>query len=218
MNISMILSGGSGSRFGDKLPKQYHRLLGKEIISYSIDALKKSSQTNAILLICDPSYAARLTSEYGVPCIDCGASRNESLKNGLDYIMQEYGGCSNVFITEAARPFLTGELVDAYLENLKDFDAVITAKKITDSLGKKGEAVTYRDDYYLIQAPEAFRFDLLYKNFKADSKITATVQQLPPERKTLEYYGFKFNLKITYPEDMVIAEQLMKLQLSGTEV
>ena len=199
MNISIILSGGAGRRFGNDLPKQYNKLLGREVIEYSINALQKSSQTDDIIILCDSNYIDCLKEKYNIVCITGGISRNESLKKGLDYIKYKYSDCKKVFITEAARPFLTS-------------NAVITTKKITDSLGKRNEAITCRDDYYLIQAPEAFRFDLLYRYFKAESDITATVQQLPSERKVMEYYDFKFNLKITYPEDMIIAEQIMKLK------
>lgn len=212
MNISIILSGGAGRRFGNDLPKQYNKLLGREVIEYSINALQKSSQTDDIIILCDSNYIDCLKEKYNIVCITGGISRNESLKKGLDYIKYKYSDCKKVFITEAARPFLTSNIVDKYLKNLDKFDAVITTKKITDSLGKRNEAITCRDDYYLIQAPEAFRFDLLYRYFKAESDITATVQQLPSERKVMEYYDFKFNLKITYPEDMIIAEQIMKLK------
>lgn len=212
MNISMILSGGVGSRFESDIPKQYNILLEKEIISYSIDAIKGAVESQKIIVLCDCSYSERISKQYDVICVECGNTRNSSLKNGLDYIKTNFPECDRVFITEAARPFLTSRIVDDYFRMLGEYDAVITAQHITDSLGRKNESVTLRDEYYLIQAPEAFRFDMLYDNFKADSNITATVQQLPEERKVREYYDFKNNMKITYPEDLIIAEQLMKLR------
>lgn len=212
MNIAMILSGGSGSRFGSDIPKQYNILNGKEVIGYSIDALKNSNNTDAILAICDSSYKQHLTSKYGIVCVEGGSSRNDSLRRGLEYIKNNYPDCSKVFITEAARPFLTSELVDRYFEFLDEYDGVITTQHITDSLGKFGEKVTLRDKYYLVQAPEAFRFNPIYKGFKADSLITATSQQLPDGCTVMNYFDFKNNIKITYPEDLIIAEQLMKMR------
>ncbi|MGN0614325.1 MAG: 2-C-methyl-D-erythritol 4-phosphate cytidylyltransferase [Porcipelethomonas sp.] len=212
MNISMILSGGVGSRFGSDVPKQYNFLCKKEILSYSVEALKDSAENMGIIVLCDNSYSERLSKQYDVICTECGNSRNSSLKNGLDYIKNNYPECDKVFITEAARPFLTSSIVDDYFGLLDEYDAVITAQHITDSLGRKNESVTLRDEYYLIQAPEAFRFEILYSSFSADSNITATVQQLPESRKVKEYYDFKNNMKITYPEDIIIAEQLMKFR------
>jgi len=212
MNITLILSGGSGVRFGSGTPKQYYMLMGKEVIAYSLDASLKSLLTNKTIIIAGTQYVERLSSTYGVTCIEGGASRNESLKKGLEYIKASYPLCEKVFINEAVRPFLTIEIIDEYYRYLDEYDAVITTQHITDSLGRESEAVTMRDEYYLIQAPEAFRFDLLYQYFSADSPITATVQQLPADRNVMKYYDFKNNMKITYREDLLFAEQLMRLR------
>ena len=210
MDIAIILSGGSGARFGEVLPKQYHMLCGKEVIAYSVEAMQKSSETDAIIIATAPEFAEKLTKTYGVICINSGPTRNGTIKNCLDYIKTEYPACERILINEAARPFITADIADDYLCNLAEYDAVITAQHITDSLGREGEGVTDRSEYYLIQAPEAFRFDCLYRRFKSDSPITATVQQLPLERKVMKNFAFKHNMKITYPEDLHRAEQLMK--------
>lgn len=212
MNISIILSAGSGGRFGSETPKQYALLLGREVISYSVSALKNASLNDLTIIVSGEGSIERLTTLYGAICIRGGASRNASVKRGIDYIQTNYPECRNLFIAEAARPFLTADLVDLYFQYLDTYDAVITAQHITDSLGKLGEYVTPRDMYYLIQAPEAFRFALLSKYFCAESDITATVQQLPENSNVMRYFDFKNNLKITYREDLQIAEQLMKLR------
>ena len=209
INAALILSGGSASRFGNGLLKQYRPLCGKEVIAYSVEAMK-NSQADAIVIVCEPASAERLSETYGADCVAGGKSRNASLKNGLDFIKNNYPNCNKVLINEAARPFLTAELAGLYFNYLDKYDAVITAQHITDSLGCIGEAVTDRSRYYLIQAPEAFRFELLYRHFKADSPITATVQQLPPESSVMKHFEFKNNMKITYMDDLLLAEQLMK--------
>lgn len=210
MNIALILSGGAGSRFGSCLPKPYHMISGKEVIAYSIDALRLSLRVDDIIVICGHEFIEAVSAKYRIACIEGGATRNASLKNGLNYIRQHFPGCKKVFINEAARPFLTIGLVDMYYDYLNEYDAVITTQYITDSLGREGEAVTDRSEYYLIQAPEAFRFDLLYRHFSAESPITATVQQLPVDIRIKKYFDFKHNIKITYKEDLIIAEQIMK--------
>jgi len=211
MNVALILAGGSGARFGGEMPKQYHLLMGKEVIAYSVDALRKSALTETIIIIAGKESIQHLFETYRVTCIEGGASRNASIRNGLDYIKSAYPACRNLFINEAVRPFLTPDLADRYYRYLDEYDAVITAQQITDSLGRDGEAVTNRSEYYLIQAPEAFRFDLLYRNFSADSPITATVQQLPAERRVMKYFDFRHNMKITYREDLLHAEQIMRM-------
>lgn len=212
MNIALILSGGMGVRFGKDTPKQYQILVGKWVIAYTIEALKASTEIDKIIAVTSDNYLTTLTDQYKIESVICGNSRNESLRRGLEYINANYPNCDKVFINEAARPFITSELVDKYVKLLGEYDAVITAKHITDSLGKEGQHITDRSQYYLIQAPEAFRFRLLYENFQADSPITATVQQMPPESKVYRNFDFRNNLKITYPEDLELAEFLMRCQ------
>lgn len=212
MNIGIILAGGIGSRFKSKKPKQYMKLNGKEVIEYSVNAFKKSKEISDIICVVDkPTLSeGRIEKKYGIKCVLGGDTRNESLKNALDYINNIFGSVNKVFIHEAARPFIKAELIDKYLNLLEDFDAVVTAVEITDSLAKKNGENSDRSEYHLIQAPECFRFKSIYEDFKAESEITSTSHQLSKDRKINYFYDFGTNLKITYPNDLFLAEQIMK--------
>lgn len=212
-NIGLLLSGGTGTRFNSELPKQYTLLNDKEVISYSINAFKKSVLLDDFIVVAGfPEINSGVLSEkYQVKAIHGGDARNKSLMNGLKYIEEHYPSCENIFIHEAARPFLTSEIIDRYLHQLNcGYDAVITTQKITASLGSDDEWVVDRSRYYLIEAPEAFNFRLLLKYFNADSPITATVQQLPDSIKLMKYFDFPNNLKLTYQTDVPVMEALMK--------
>ena len=65
-NIIMITAGGVGQRFGQPIPKQYLLLNGRPVISYVIDACRKSVKADAVLVVADPSYHDMLKREYGV--------------------------------------------------------------------------------------------------------------------------------------------------------
>lgn len=209
-NIGILLAGGSGSRFGGDAPKQYLKLGGKELIAYSIAAFRAAQRADELLVVAQPEHHAALADAYGVRCVAAGESRNASLKSALVYIEARCKCCENVLVHEAARPFLTAEIVDAYFAALVAYDAVITAQHVTDSLGSCDAHVVDRSRYYLIQAPEAFRFKLLAAHFSADSPITATVQQLPADCRVKRNYDFRLNHKITYPEDLLLAEALLQ--------
>ncbi len=211
MNIGVILSGGNGSRFGSEIPKQYLKLNGSAVIEYSFRAFADSSMLDACIVMVSPNYYnERLWYEkYNIVPVLGGDSRNASLKKAIDYIAENYPTCKKIFIHEAARPFLTAAIIDDYINKLEEFDAVITTKKITDSLGSVKEWYVNRDDYFLIQAPEAFLYTKLRDSFKEESLITATVQQLPEKSKVYHNFSFVNNLKITYPEDLIIAEKIM---------
>lgn len=209
-NIAFILAGGNGSRFGSHTPKQFLPLAGREMLSYSVEALQNARLCDGLFIVCPAGEQAALEARYRIPCIAGGDTRNRSLYYGLLHIQKTFEKCQNVFIQEAARPMLTSSLVDHYFTLLEDYDSVITAAHISDSLGKYGQQITLRDEYYLIQAPEAFRFRLLFSHFDAESPVTATVQQMPKNSKMLRYFDFPENIKVTYPEDFLVAEYLIK--------
>lgn len=214
MNIGVILAGGVGSRFGSSVPKQYQLLLGKEVIAYSVDALKKCNLISKVIVIASSEQLPRLRKNYGVEVVEGGKTRNQSLYNGLQYINKNYD-CDNVIILEAARPMVTSNIVAAYLYKLDSYDAVITGKKITDSLGCFKTHYVNRDDYYLIQAPEAFRFKLLFESFDQNSEITATNQQLPESSALYINFDFEDNYKITYHGDLRFCEDILKRRNNG---
>lgn len=217
-NIGVILSGGSGSRFGGKVPKQYCILNGREVIRYTIEALRQSDMIQEIVIVMDQKeYLENSLQIHSVHRIIGGDTRNASLYHALTYIKMKWPDCEKVLIHEAARPFLKKEIVDTYLEKLDTVDAVITTQHITDSLGRTGQHVVDRNEYYLIQAPEAFRFQLLYENFSPESTITATSQQLPEGAAVEHYYDFENNMKITYPKDLYLAEHCMRMEKEDEE-
>ncbi len=212
-NIGIILGGGIGNRFESDIPKQFHLIDGKEILWYSVEAFRQSEKCDAFLIVCVKDLCDRVASQYSIDCIAGGSSRNESLYNGLCYIANKFPNCKNVFIHESARPMLTPKIIDNYFQSLDTYHSVITASHISDSLGQYGHKVTMRDDYYLIQAPEAFRFKELFENFNPQSPITATVQQMPQECSILKCFELKHNIKITYPHDLMLVEYLISSTL-----
>lgn len=213
-NIGIILAGGLGRRFNGNIPKQYMKLNGKEIITYSIEAFERSNELDDfICVVNEEEYLEKnIENKYNVKCIKGGNTRNESLYNAILYISENYPDCDKVIIHEAARPFIKYNIVNEYLSLLDKYDAVITTVKITDSIGLVSGQAVDRSKYHLIQAPEAFWLKDLKNNFSPTSDITATVHQLPSNLKVYNNYDFKFNLKVTYPEDLFIAEQLIKLR------
>lgn len=212
MNVGIILAGGIGSRFKNNKPKQYMKLNGKEVLQYSINAFSQASLIDKYICVVDHDTFLENTiqDKFGLVCVKGGSTRNESIKNALNFIFETYSNVNAVFIHEAARPFITSEVIDKYIRTLSGYDAVITAIEITDSLGKKTGETVERSDYHLIQAPECFLFDTLYRDFKAESDITSTSHQLSAGSKVKYLYDFSGNIKITYPEDLFLAEQMLK--------
>ena len=210
MNCGIVLSSGTGDRFGTTLPKQYNTINGSTVISYSIDALLQSDMIQKVIVTIDSQYQELIPNDERIECIEGGDTRNKSLKAALNHIKRTME-CDNVIILEAARPMITRDIIDQYLRILEDgWDAVITGQRITDSLGCFDFKTVDRSRYYLIQAPEAFVFKKLNDYFDEYSPITATNQQLPGDSKVFINFDFKDNYKITYPEDLKMIENRMR--------
>lgn len=210
MNIAVVLAGGVGNRYGGNIPKQYLKLKGKEVLWYAISAAKNSRTIDKVIVVCDKAYQERIASGYGVEVCDGGSTRNLSVFSALQYVVKCGYDCEKIIFLDSARPLIKSELIDDYIEKLDEFDCVITGQKIVDSLGKYGVRYVNREDYYLIQTPEACNFGLLVSSFDKDSDKTA-ICQLMPEDSTL-YVSFKMknNMKITYNGDLEYIEQFME--------
>lgn len=208
-NIGVILSGGKGVRAGGNMPKQYHKVCGKMIIEYVVEAFKESNYTDVVIIAAEECWHEEL-NRLGCICISGGLERNDTIQNVIDYVKENIPTCKKILFHDAARPRITSRYIDECFTLLDSYEAVITTAHITDSLGKKHSRPIDRSNYYLIQTPEAFQFDILEQCFTKDSEWTAIVQQLPEQSSVFCNYNFAGNLKITYPNDFEYFQQMIE--------
>jgi 2-C-methyl-D-erythritol 4-phosphate cytidylyltransferase len=207
-NIIMITAGGVGARFGSSVPKQYIEVNGRQVISYVIEACKRSQEADAILVVAHPTYHKELVEKYDINVASSGEELNVTKRNGMDFI-REHSACEKLVVVDAVRPMVTTDVLDSFFRRLDEYDAVACARKITDSLGRYGEWVVNREEYYTLSAPEGFRFSLLDQHFKADSPYTESIQQLPPTSKVYLDFNVPYFDKLTYPEDLVRLQHML---------
>lgn len=208
MNIVCILAGGIGNRFGSPVPKQYHLIQGRPVIEYVIDAAVKSS-ADEVLVVADAERIDELERKYGVIAIRGGKNRNRSIGNAISYISRQYA-CDKIILVDAVCPLVRADLFDLYFSYLNEYSAVFTAGEITTSLARADGAPVNRREYYLIESPDAYRFDLLQRSFDPDSLYTTPLHMLPREARIKYYFDFKEYMKVMYPHDLAVAEALMK--------
>lgn len=211
-SIGIILAGGVGNRFKGDKPKQYYQINGKEMIWYSIDAFLRASSLDDFVVVVDETEFAngRIEREYGVKTVVGGKTRNHSLKNALDYIAKHYPDCGKFIENNAACPLITPRVINEIIELLDRYDYVQCTYRITDALGSYTERLVNREDYFLIQSPDAYRFPLLYACFDPDNPIGHPAVQLPAEAEGYNYFDFQPNYKVTYHEDLRIVEMLLE--------
>lgn len=208
MNVGIVLAGGVGSRFGSNTPKQYQMINDKEVIAYVIDAFRHSSLTDEILIVANEHYVEYLQDKYNLTTIKGGVERNETVFNAICFVEEHYGTDAKVIFADSARPMLTPEYVDKVFVLLDKYDAVITVAKITDSLFELGNSLVDREQYRLVQTPEAFKLQAL-NGFNKNGSATAILEQCK-SNKLYFCDELKNNFKITYPQDLLVAGALLK--------
>ena len=216
-NIGIVLAGGIGQRFGGDRPKQYYLIRGKEMIAYSIELFRAAKTIDDFVVVLNPEEfeSGRIAGQYGVRTVCGGRTRNHSLKNALDYIAREFPDCERIIENNAACPLTKPETIDEYIGLLGDYDFVQTTLKITDALGSYTDRTVDRENYFLIQAPDAYRFGLLRKHFDPDHPNGHPAAQLPDSAKGYNAFAGGRVFKVTHPDDIRIVECLMDERTGG---
>lgn len=208
MNIICVLAGGVGNRFGSALPKQYHLINGRPVLSYVLDAAIKS-KADEIIVVCEESRIRETTKSFGVTAIEGGITRNHSIGNALKYISSNME-CEKIMLIDGVCPLIRSDLIDSYFDDLTDHDAVFTTFEISTGLARKDKEPVNRDDYMLLGSPDAYRFDVLKNCFDPDSEANSPLQLLPKESSVCYRYDFSDYIKIVYPHDLAAAGALIE--------
>jgi len=218
-NYVIIVAGGSGSRMQSSLPKQFLLLNGKPVLMHTIEAFEQSAFKSSIILVLPEAYHTywqQLIEEYSfsIPhqLVTGGETRFHSVKNGLDLITDTE---ALVAVQDAVRPLVSSSIIDEAYRCAAEHGTAVVAVKSRDSIRqvRDGKSVSLiRDEIYLVQTPQTFRASLLRKAYEQpfDTRFTddaSVVEQYGAEIKLTE--GDHSNIKITFPEDIAIAELLL---------
>lgn len=180
MVIALILSGGTGSRVGTDIPKQYISVDNKPLIMYSMEVLLKHPQIDAVQVVADEAWHETLIAE--IDAIDLeekfrgfsqpGDNRQLSIYNGLCDIRTYASDDDIVFVHDAARPNITSNMIDSYIEAMAGFDGLMPVLPMKDTVylsinGDKVDELLNREQVVAGQAPELFLLGKYYNANKA---------------------------------------------------
>ncbi|MBE2227380.1 MAG: 2-C-methyl-D-erythritol 4-phosphate cytidylyltransferase [Ignavibacteria bacterium] len=223
----IITAAGRGERFrkrnNNPKPKQYQLLSGKPVILYSLQNFQKMSNVKSITVSAEAEYfnylhslavKNRITKLTGL--VEGGKSRFESVQNAFNQL-----NCSVddiVVIHDAARPNISKselkELLDAAIKNGEVILGCKVSETVKKCTGNYVQQTIPRDDLWLIQTPQAFRYDVLSKSYIIAGKRT----DFTDESSLVENAGYKVkivegsrnNIKITSPGDLTLLKKIMK--------
>jgi len=211
-NIGVVLAGGIGARLSSTQKKQYLELNGKECIAYVIEAFQQAEKCDEVVVVENEEQYLEgyVHNKYGVHTCCGGNTRNQSIYNGLKYIDEHFPNCKKVVLHDGARPFIRPDIVDDYMDMLDEYECMANSLDITDGIGKRMNTEAIREEYYISQTPEGFRFRPFFEAFDPEAPIIALTHHLPPDAKMGHYKKFPYNLKLTFKEDLFVAEALLK--------
>ncbi len=229
-NIAIVLAGGTGSRMGSPVPKQFMPLSGRAVIEYSIDTFNDHPSINEVAVVVHPDWRMRmeeLAAQRGwsrlKKIIDGGSERYMSSLNAIMAYIDEPDD-TNLLLHDAARPWVSNEIVDRVISALQHHEAVGVAVPSTDTVwevhpdfaerqvGRFVARIPERRLMWMAQTPQAFRLPLIrdaYQRALQDPQFQATddcgvVRKYMPGTKICVVEGSNENRKITFAEDLNI--------------
>ncbi len=218
---AIVLAAGKGSRMNSNVPKQYLCLLGKPLLYYSLKAFEKSNVDEIILVTGagEQEYCRReIVQQYHfakvTQIIEGGAERYHSVYHGL--LAAENTGY--VLIHDGARPLISVAVINMLIEKVKESKACVAGMPVKDTIQLVTEereiaSTPVRRLVWMAQTPQCFEYELAKDSYQkamesGDKDITddAMVVQRYGMMKVVMLEGGYENIKVTTPEDIMIAE------------
>jgi 2-C-methyl-D-erythritol 4-phosphate cytidylyltransferase len=216
---AVVPAGGTGTRMGGTVPKQFLELDGKPILYYTLKTLQDCGIiTELILVVPEKEYDNACTDWLGKPEIVTkvvvgGEKRQDSVYNGFCELSPQ---TEIVLVHDGVRPFLSHQMIQESVDAAREYGAAITAIPVNDTIKKVDVSglvskTVDREGLWRVQTPQVFRYELLEEAFKKanSNKFYGTdegtlIEHLGKPVKVVE--GSEQNIKITRPEDLRLSE------------
>ena len=228
----IILAAGSGKRMNSEVHKQYLLIKEQPVLYYSLKAFEDSQVDDIVLVVGagEIEYCKKeIIEKYGFlkirAIVEGGKERYHSVYEGLKAAKET----DYVLIHDGARPFVTQEIISRTIENVCKYQACVVGMPVKDTI-KIADIDNYaketpnRSSVWQIQTPQAFSYPLIFDAYTRifeteDSAITddAMVLERMTAQKVKLIEGSYQNIKITTPEDLLIAEVYLNVSVCGAD-
>ena len=226
--VALIPAAGGGSRFGTGTPKQYAQLAGMPMLARTLARLQSAMTLSALFVALSPEDLRfdRMTPRAaGVVALRCGGvTRSATVRNALEAMAPDCGDDDWILVHDAARPCVPRDALRRLTEHLTH-DAVggLLGIPVADTLKRSDgdvdaprvAATAPRAGLWQAQTPQMFRFGILRRAFAKDGAQDCTDEAQAVEALGLSprlIRGSPANLKITYAEDLALAEAILAAQ------
>jgi len=207
---TIVVAAGSGSRFGGDTPKQFLEMAGKRVVDWSVVAAASVSQ--GIVVVLPPRSSVKVAAQRlgcEVTSVNGGASRSESVRNGLAAVPADAG---IVLVHDAARPVASPQLFESVVAAIRQgADAAIPVVPVVDTIRTSAGAAVDRSQLQAVQTPQAFTAGVLRHahSSRSDATDDATLVRAVGGH-TVTVPGERWNLKVTEPGDALVVTALLE--------
>ncbi len=220
--IALIVAGGSGTRMNNEIPKQFLLLQNKPVLFYPIQAFLAAFTDIEIILVLPEEHIGKgqeiIDGYFDASKIRItagGRTRFHSVQNGLALVKGE----AIIFVHDGVRCLVTTQLIQNCYEAALELGTAIPVVECKDSvrfITPDGNKILDREKVKLVQTPQTFHSKILLPAYAIDYK-----DQFTDEATVVEAFGMKVNLvngemsniKITTPDDLCIAENILERRL-----
>lgn len=228
--VAIIPAGGSGKRLGADIAKQYLFLHSLPVLAHTIRVFQQSDIISDIILVVpkdDIEFVQKqIVEKYALTKVATvvagGNERQDSVRNGLQAIT---GTCDVVIVHDGVRPFVTEDMIVQVAAWAADGGAASMGVKVKDTIKETNDknivkGTRPRHNLWQTQTPQAFPYDLLCRAYEAADKDhyygtdDASLVERIGEKVQMIAGSYK-NIKITTPEDLIVAESLMKAKIKA---
>lgn len=214
--IAIIVAAGEGKRMGR--PKQFLKVAGRPMLSWTIKAFQKAQIIDGIVLVAGKANinaAKKLKFSKLIKVVEGGDERQDSVRNGLRELPET---AEIVLIHDGARPAVTEDIISRSVDAAKVYGAAVVGVPVKDTLKAVSRRplviskTINRENFWVAQTPQAFNVPLINKAYaKLKGKVTddaMAVEQLGQPVKLV--VGSYQNLKVTTPEDLLLMGYILK--------
>ena len=221
--FAIVPAAGTGARFGADRPKQYLDLLGRPLIYHTLAALTAHPAIERVWVVLSPDDSEWARHDWlplgpKLETVRCGgATRAESVHNGLRAASMAASDDDWILVHDAARPCLSQASLDRLIAELTpDPVGGILAVPVADTLKRadaagRVAATEPRDGLWQAQTPQMFRYGLLQHALETCREVTdeaGAVEALGHAPRLVP--GDTMNLKVTYPADLAVAAMILR--------
>jgi len=208
---AIIAAGGSGKRMGQR--KQFLPLAGRSVLEWTISAFKNVPGISEIILVVSPDDLDR-AKNLSAKITASGAERQDSVKNGMKLVAPD---TDIVVVHDGARPLITADIIEKAIKEAMEYGACVVGVPVKDTIKRVGddlfvEGTVDRDNLWQAQTPQAFKYEIITRALKkAKAKMTDDAKLVEDLKiKVKMVLGSYENIKITTPEDLAIAEEILR--------